>query len=345
MTPLNKAYFYDYDLQDWQAWCQHKGLPRYRAGQILAWSKQGPQSFAEFTNLSKELRAMLAEEFYLSEFKIYQRLVSSEDDLSKYLFQLADRNIIETVYMGYNYGASVCISSQVGCRMACDFCASAPLGLVRNLTSGEMLAQVIKVNKTESRRVSNIVIMGIGEPLDNFEEVVKFIRQVNDPAGLNISMRKISLSTCGLIPGIKRLAQEELPITLALSLHAPNQALREQLMPIAKSYPLEEILAAVDDYYRQTGRRISYEYALFSEVNDSLTHAKQLADLVKQHPGHVNLIPANTVEGKTYTRTFDRALKSFHAYLLAHGVNATIRKSLGNDVMAACGQLRRDNIS
>ncbi len=337
-----KPSFYDYTLAEWQQWCQKHNLPAFRAKQIHAWQKRGLLDFAEMTDQSKQIRELLATEFVAAAVKKMYAFHSQVDQVAKYIFLLQDGNIIETVLMQYDYGNTICVTSQVGCRMGCDFCASAPLGLVRNLTSGEILAQVAVMQRLEQVKINNIVVMGIGEPLDNYEQTLKFIHQVHDEAGLNISLRKITLSTCGLVPAIERFAKEVLPVTLSLSLHAPNQQLREQLMPIAKAYDLETVLQAVDDYFQHTGRRITYEYALFAGINDSERHAHELARLVQKHRGHVNLIPANPVPGKDFFRSTKKEARRFKEILESYHLAATIRKSLGNDIEAACGQLRRD---
>ncbi len=340
MSKLNKN-FYDFDLTDWQQWCTRQDLPKFRAKQIFKWQNVGVKSAEELTDLSKELRKTLAAEFNFEPIKTLSVIRSQLDPVAKFLFLLADRQIIEAVLMHYDYGTTLCLTTQVGCRMGCDFCASAPLGLIRNLTSGELLAQVTTIQRSEKIRISNIVLMGIGEPLDNYQNTVKFLRQVNHPDGLNISLRKISLSTCGVVPMIYRFAEEKMPVTLSLSLHASNQQIREQLMPVAKQYDIDKVLRAVDDYFEVTGRRVTYEYALFHGINDSEEQARQLSSLLKNHRGHINLIPANPVPGKTFSRSPQQVADRFKQILERDGYAVTIRKSMGKDIEAACGQLRR----
>lgn len=333
--------FYDYDLADWSEWCKLKHLPAYRASQIFKWQRLGVNSSTELTDLSKQLRQEIAEEFELEPVRTLSVIRSQIDPVAKYLFLLRDKQIIEAVLMHYDYGTTLCLTTQVGCRMGCDFCASAPLGLIRNLTSGELLAQVTTIQRNEAVRISNIVLMGIGEPLDNYQNTVKFLRHVNHSDSLNISLRKISLSTCGVVPMIYRFAEEQMPVTLSLSLHAPNQTIREQLMPVARQFPLAQVLTAVDDYFKLTGRRVTYEYALFNGINDSPKQAEELAKLLKKHHGHINLIPANPVPGKDFKRSPQQVAQKFKQILVDQGFAVTIRKSMGKDIEAACGQLRR----
>ncbi len=314
------------------------GEPAYRAKQIFTWLTRGVGSFSEMSNLSRPLREKLEQSFTLVKPEVLRRQVSQQDGTVKYLWRLADGNAVESVVMRYSYGNTVCISSQVGCRQGCIFCASTGLGFIRNLTAGEMLAEVLWSGLDSGVPITGIVLMGIGEPLENYDNVRRFLQLVNHPAGLNIGMRHISLSTCGLVPGINRLAEENLQLTLSISLHAPDQETRVKLMPIARRYDVEALVDACEDYFRRTQRRISFEYALIQGVNDSDAQAQALSRLMKRTHGHLNLIPLNRVEGSPLipgdTRAFSKKLSDL-------GVNVTVRRRLGADIEAACGQLRR----
>ena len=314
------------------------GEPAFRAKQVFEWLTKGVRSFDEMTNLSKALRGKLAEHFELSAPEVLRKQVSQQDGTVKYLWRLSDGNAVESVVMRYSYGNTVCISSQVGCRQGCVFCASTGLGFIRNLSAGEMLSEVLYSGLDSGVPITGIVLMGIGEPLENYDNVLQFLRLVNHPQGLNIGMRHISLSTCGLVPGIYRLAEENLQLTLSISLHAPDDETRNRLMPISRKYELETLIKSCEDYFRRTERRISFEYALIEGVNDSPRQAKLLAELMRRTHGHLNLIPLNRVEGSPLipgdTRAFSQRLKEL-------GVNVTVRRRLGADIEAACGQLRR----
>lgn len=318
------------------------GDKAFRAKQIYQWMHEKlVTDFDEMSNLSKALREQLKESFTLTALKAVDVRISQIDGTRKYLFRLADGNVIESVWMQYHHGNSVCISSQVGCRMGCRFCASTLDGLERNLTAAEMLDQIYRIQAHTGERVSNIVIMGSGEPMDNYDNVVRFIRMISDPNGLNISQRNITVSTCGLVPGIRRLTEENLQITLALSLHAPNDEVRKTLMPVANSFALKDVLAACRDYYEKTGRRLTFEYSLVSGVNDNLQEAKALAALLKGMHGHVNLIPVNPIKERDYVQSSQKAIQEFKNYLEKHGINATVRREMGRDINGACGQLRK----
>ena len=297
--------------------------------------------FDEMTNLPKQLRDRLGENYELISLQTADMKVSAIDGTRKYLFRLSDGNVIESVLMKYKHGNSVCISSQVGCRMGCRFCASTLDGLERNLTPSEMLDQVYRIQASTGERVSNVVVMGSGEPMDNYDNLVQFIRLLSDEHGLNISQRNITVSTCGIVPGIKKLADEQFQITLALSLHAPNDEVRKSLMPIAKSYRLSEVLAACQEYYLKTGRRLTFEYSLVSGVNDNLEEAKALVNLIKDQHGHVNLIPVNPIKERDYVQSDQKAIQAFKNYLEKNGINVTIRREMGRDINGACGQLRK----
>lgn len=327
---------------------QPLGQPKYRAEQLFTWLHKGAE-IDEMHTLPKALREQLKSNFTLGGVKVYKRLVSQIDRTTKYLFLLEDNNIIEGVLMRYKYGNTICISSQVGCRMGCAFCASTLGGLVRNLYPGEMLGQVLAVNKaleeTESDKISNIVIMGSGEPLDNFENVVKFLQLVNHEKGLNISMRNISLSTCGLADKITELADMHLGITLAISLHAPTDEVRQQLLPIARKYELNQLMKAVRAYVAKTGRRVVFEYALIKDVNDSDQCANELAELVKGLQCHVNLIPLNEVRERELKASTPKQVSRFKQILDNAKISNTVRRKMGADIFGACGQLRRSIIS
>ena len=326
-------------LEELTAWCQARGQPAFRGKQLFQWLSRGAASTDELTDQPKALRAKIDQEGGLFPLTVARKQVSKLDGTIKYLWRLADGNCIETVLMRYHHGNSVCISSQVGCAMGCAFCASTIGGKVRNLTAGELLAQVAFTQKDAGLPISNIVLMGIGEPLDNYDQVRRFLTLVNHPAGLNIGMRHISLSTCGLIKGIDRLAEEGLQLTLSVSLHAPDDETRSALMPVNRGTGVEALLAACRRYFAKTGRRISYEYAVIEGVNDTPRHAALLADRLEGTVAHVNLIPLNHVQESplkpsTHVAAFQRQLEK-------RGITATVRRRLGSDIDASCGQLRR----
>ena len=326
-------------LPEMTGFLQSLGEPAFRGKQVFTWLHRGARSFEEMTNLSKQLRARLAAEFTLCPPEVVRKQVSRLDGTIKYLWELSDGNCIETVLMQYHHGNTVCISSQVGCRMGCAFCASTIAGKVRDLTPSEMLDQVLFTQLDSGLPVSNIVLMGIGEPLDNLDTVLKFLELVNSPDGMNIGMRHISLSTCGLVPGIRRLAELELQLTLSVSLHAPDSGTRSKIMPVNRAYDVEELFAACHDYFRRTGRRISFEYAMIDGVNDHDWQADLIAQKLRGMPGHVNLIPLNDVVESPYKPS--RRIGAFQKRLESHGITATVRRSLGGDIDASCGQLRR----
>lgn len=315
--------------------------PKYRAKQIFSWLHKGVRSFDEMTDIKKETRQKLSQTTFVSKLEIKEKYVSKIDKTTKYLFELEDGNCIESVVMYYKHGITICISSQVGCRMGCRFCASTIGGLYRSLSAGEILNQVIFAQKDIGERISNIVMMGIGEPLDNFENVKKFLHNVNHPLGLNIGYRHISLSTCGVVDKIYELEEENLPITLSVSLHAPNDEIRNTIMPINKKYPVPVLIKACRDYIKKTTRRISFEYSLISGVNDSEDNARELAKLLKGMLCHVNLIPVNKVEERGFKKGSKTQINAFLNTLLSLGVNATVRRELGSDISASCGQLRK----
>lgn len=325
--------------QELSAWCKDQGQPAFRGKQLFQWFHRGAASLEEMTDLPKAFRAQIAASGGISAPVVERKQVSKQDGTIKYLWRLSDGNCIETVLMGYHHGNSVCISSQVGCAMGCSFCASTGGGRVRNLTAGELLDQVVFTQKDSGQPISNIVLMGIGEPLDNYDNVRRFLTLVNHPEGINIGMRHISLSTCGLIPGIQRLAQEGLQLTLSVSLHGPDDETRSALMPVNRVYPVAALLEACQAYFAQTGRRISYEYALIDGVNDTPRHAKLLGERLAGSGAHVNLIPLNDVAESPLKPS--RRVAAFQKQLLEGGLNATVRRRLGSDIDASCGQLRR----
>ena len=318
--------------------------PKFRAKQIFSWLLKGVTDFDEMTNLSKATREKLREVSFISGLLIERKLVSKIDGTTKYLFKLSDGNCIETVVMRYNYGLSVCISSQVGCRMGCSFCASTIGGIERNLTSGEILNQVIFAQKDIGERISNIVMMGIGEPFDNYENVLKFLENVNHPDGLNIGYRHISISTCGIIPKIREFSELEIPINLCISLHAPDNETRDKIMPVNKKYRIEDLISECRSYTKKTSRRITFEYSLISGVNDSLEQAEKLSRLLSGMLCHVNLIPVNKVLERSFTHGSKKSILEFCEYLNNRKINATIRRELGSDINASCGQLRRQEM-
>ena len=322
------------------------GEKPFRARQVYEWlHKRHAGSFDEMSNLSKELRSKLAEQFFLPLIRTEQVLTSKIDGTQKFLFSLADGNVIESVRMKYRYGTSVCISTQVGCRMGCRFCASGIGGKVRDLTASEMLLQVLAIGREAGERVSHVVLMGSGEPLDNYDNLVRFLRVIGDPSGECLSLRDITVSTCGITQNIRRLAQEKLPVTLALSLHAPTQEKRERLLPIAKKYPLGEVLDAMRYYFDRTGRRITFEYSCVAGENTSAQDAEELSALVGGMNCHVNLIPVNEVKEKSCRRPSEREVAAFRAKLEKNGIHVTIRREMGRDINGACGQLRRSYIA
>ena len=317
------------------------GEPRFRAAQIFQWLGRGVRSFEGMTNLSKDLRAKLGEHFFLYEPKVIRRQVSAIDGTIKYLWELSDGNAVETVVMSYKHGNTVCVSSQVGCRQGCAFCASTIGGLVRNLRPSEILDEVLFSELDSGKKISNIVLMGIGEPLDNFDNVMRFLELVNHPKGMNIGMRHISLSTCGLIERFDALAARDLQLTLSVSLHAPDDETRSRIMPANRGRGVEALINACKAYYDKTGRRISFEYAMIDGVNDSPAQAELLAKRARAVAAHVNLIPLNHVEERQFQPSTPEHLKRFIQILEDNGVNVTVRRRLGSDVDASCGQLRR----
>ena len=317
------------------------GQPAFRGKQVYSWLHKGVRSYEEMTNLSKSLREALAEKYPIQAPKVVRKQESKKDGTIKYLWQLSDGNCVETVLMRYRYGNTVCISTEVGCRMGCAFCASTIGGLVRQLEPYEMLDEVLFTQVDSGLPISHIVLMGIGEPLDNFDNVMRFLELVNSEEGMNISMRHISLSTCGLVPKIDELAKRKLQLSLAISLHGPNNEIRSKIMPVNKAYDIDTLLAACRRYYDATSRRIHFEYAMIDGVNDGEEHAKELLKRLKGLPSHVNMIPLNHVEESPLKPSSRAAVAKFQKILEEGGVTATVRRTLGSDIDASCGQLRR----
>jgi 23S rRNA (adenine2503-C2)-methyltransferase len=342
-TAVRKPSIYSFKLEDLKAWIEEQGEKPFRATQIFEWLYQKRvTTFDEMTNLPKSLREKLKENFVITTLKTLVQQ-TSKDGTMKFLFELHDGYSIETVLMRHDYGNSICVTTQVGCRIGCTFCASTLGGLKRNLEAGEIVAQVVKVQKAldeQGERVSSIVVMGIGEPFDNYDELIKFLKIVNHNKGLNIGARHITVSTSGIIPKIYKFADENMQINFAISLHAPNTELRTKLMPINKAYKLPDLMEAVRYYIEKTGRRVTFEYGLFGGVNDQIEHAEELAKLIKGLKCHVNLIPVNYVPERNYVRTPRDQIFAFERTLKKHGINVTIRREQGHDIDAACGQLR-----
>jgi len=334
-----------YSLEELKSEMALLGEKPFRAGQIYEWlHRKLADDFAEMTNLSKTLRDKLSASYEIRKVEMITRQISRQDGTNKFLFCLADGNMVESVLMKYRHGNSVCISSQVGCRMGCRFCASTLDGLERNLTPSEMLRQVYQIQKISGERVSNIVVMGTGEPLDNYDNFLKFIHMISNADGLNISQRNITASTCGIVPNIYRLAEEKLQITLALSLHGSTQEKRRELMPVANKYALPEVLKACDAYFEKTGRRITFEYSLVHGVNDGNEDAQELSALLKGRQCHINLIPVNPIKERNYEKPDKKSALNFKNKLEKNGINVTIRREMGSDIDGACGQLRRKTL-
>ena len=334
----------DYNLEELKKELQSMDEKTFRAEQIFKWLYQEKvRSFDEMTNLSLDLRNKLKQNYTICNYNILKKQ-ESKDGTIKYLFDVLDGNAIETVLMSYHHGYSICVSSQIGCKMGCKFCASTGINFIRSLTSGEIVEQIIAVEQDQNIRISNVVFMGIGEPLDNYDNVVNAIHIINNPKGLNIGARHISVSTSGLVPKIYQLADENIQCTLSISLHATNNEKRSGMMPVNNAYPIEELIQACKDYIAKTNRRISFEYALAKDSNDNLDDAKELVKLLKGMLCHVNLIPINKIENGQYSKSTNENIMKFRDYLNDHGIVATIRRELGSDIDAACGQLRSNTM-
>ena len=337
----DKRFILDLSADEIKEWCKENALPSFRAGQIYKWVSSGVIKTEEMTNIPKDIRARLESSFIMEGMVIVNELVSKIDGTVKLVFSLADGNIIETVIMRYKTGLSVCISSQAGCKMGCTFCASAKAGFGRSLTAGEMKGQVLLAGRFMGEKIRNVVVMGIGEPFDNYDNLLSFISYMNDPEGVNMGSRHITVSTCGLIPKIEAFTALKLQVNLAISLHAPNDELRRELMPVPAHYPLRDLIDACRKYVAVTGRRITFEYSLVDNVNDTISCARQLKELLGGLNCHINLIAANEFPGSPYKRSSSKRIDVFRKELERLGLNATLRREMGTDIMAACGQLRR----
>lgn len=343
---MEKKDIRSYTFEQLQKEMQELGEKAFRSRQIYSWLHEKlADSFDEMTNLSKTLREKLDEKYEIRRVSMLERQISAMDGTNKFLFELQDGHVVESVLMRYKHGNSVCISSQVGCRMGCRFCASTLDGLARNLEPSEMLGQIYEIQKISGERVSNVVIMGTGEPLDNYENFVTFIHMLSDEHGLHISQRNITVSTCGIVPNMKRLAEENLQITLALSLHGSNQEKRKKLMPVANKYELSDVLAACDYYFEKTGRRITFEYSLVHGVNDREEDARELIGILKPRNCHLNLIPVNPIKERDFEKPTREHAEKFKNKLEKNGINVTIRREMGSDIDGACGQLRRRHVN
>lgn len=331
----------DYNMEELMIWLKENSESSFRAKQIFSWIYKGIFSFDEMKNLPKNLKEKLNSNFKIYIPEVVDVYSSNLDGTKKMLLKLEDGNLIESVIMKYKHGNTICVSTQVGCRMGCKFCASTIEGRVRNLTSGEILGQVLRAGEVEGERISNIVLMGSGEPLDNYDNVVKFLREVNAEYGLNIGQRHITLSTCGLVPKIRDLSNEGLNVTLAISLHAFSDEKRREIMPIANKYSISEILEECRNYIEKTNRRVTFEYSLVKDINDSKEDAKALSKLLKGILCHVNLIPVNEIKENSFKRSSEKTIEDFAQILKYAGIEATVRREMGSDINAACGQLRR----
>ena len=338
---MDKKFCLDLTLNDLTEWCKANSIQSFRAKQIYGWISGGVTDTDEMTNVPKDVRRRLEEDFVFGKMRVLEKYVSAIDGTTKFVYGLGDGNIIETVVMRYKTGLSVCISSQAGCKMGCAFCASAKAGFGRSLSSGELLAQVLVSQKNMGERIRSVVVMGIGEPFDNYDNLIGFIKLITDPEGPGLGARHITVSTCGIVPKIDEFAAMKSQVNLAVSLHAPNDDIRLKIMPIAKAYSMNELMAACHRYTKQTGRRITFEYSLFKGVNDSLDCADELAHKLKGMLCHVNLIAANEFPGSDFKRSPSSQVAAFKKRLEDRGINATLRREMGTDIMAACGQLRR----
>ncbi|MFI3206039.1 MAG: 23S rRNA (adenine(2503)-C(2))-methyltransferase RlmN [Clostridia bacterium] len=339
---MNKLDIKSYNLIELQS--LFEGLPKFRTAQVYKWIVAGVSDFDEMSNLPKDLREKLRESFYIANCEVATKQVSQIDGTVKYLFKLFDGEYIEAVFMKYHHGNTLCISTQVGCKMNCSFCATGKQGFTRNLTASEMLAQITRAEIDTGQRISNVVLMGMGEPLDNYDNVLKFLKLVSSSDNINIGMRHISLSTCGLVDKINELSKEKLQLTLSVSLHAPSDEVRNKTMPVNKKYNVKTLIDACKNYGKVTGRRISFEYAMIKGVNDSKEDAQKLADVLRGIMCHVNLIPVNEVKENNYIKSSKKTLNDFIYILEKNGLTATIRRTLGSDIDASCGQLRGKNL-
>ncbi|MBP5655570.1 MAG: 23S rRNA (adenine(2503)-C(2))-methyltransferase RlmN [Clostridiales bacterium] len=337
----DKKFCLDLTREDLLLFCDSQGIAKYRADQIFSWLSRGVVRTDDMKNVPKDIRGLLEEEFIFEGFDVIHKFVSEIDGTTKFVYRLWDNNVIETVVMPYKTGLSVCISSQAGCKMGCRFCASADAGFGRSLSAGELFGQIVVTSRNLGEKISSVVVMGIGEPFDNFDNLMAFIDLATSPEGLNLGARHITVSTCGLVPMIHEFADRKLYVNLAISLHAPTDELRSSIMPINRRYNIEELIPACRRYTEITGRRITFEYSLFAGINDDEENAKALVKLLRGMLCHVNLIAANEFPGSDFRRSPKANVEKFKDYLNSHGINATLRREMGTDIMAACGQLRR----
>jgi len=338
---MDKRFVFDLTLEEWVNWVKERGFPRYRAAQIYQWFVKGIQDTSRMKNIPDSIRTALSEDHILQGLILEKEMTSSIDGTQKFIFQLHDGHRVETVLMKYKTGYSLCISSQAGCRMGCAFCASAHAGFGRDLTSGEMLGQITVVSDIIGDRIHSVVVMGIGEPFDNYDNLMRFLRAANDPDGLNLGARHITVSTCGIVPQMIEFISVNLQVNLSVSLHASRDILRRSMMPVANQYDIDTLLDACRQYVNRTGRRITFEYSLFHEINDSIQDARDLAGVLRGIHCHINLIAANEFEGSPYKRSSPEHVRLFQQMLEQMGMTVTLRREMGTDIMAACGQLRR----
>ncbi len=338
---MDKRFVFDLDLPDWEEYMKEKGFPKFRALQIYQWFMKGTLDLSKMTNVPNDIKKAVSEDLIVESMSVEKHLVSKIDGTQKFVFRLYDGHCIETVLMRYKTGLSICISSQAGCKMGCRFCASAHAGFGRNLTSGEMLGQVLLAGAFAQERIHSVVVMGIGEPFDNYDQLIRFLRSANSEAGLSLGARHITVSTCGLVPQMLQFSEIDMQVNLSVSLHAPNDALRKTLMPIANRYTIKEVLDACRTYEKNTNRRITFEYSLFDGVNDTPECARELVKVLHGIHCHINLIAANEFDGSPFKRSKPNSVRSFQELLEKSGMTVTLRREMGTDIMAACGQLRR----
>ena len=338
---MERRFVFDLTLPEWENWVKERGFPRYRAAQIYQWFVKGVQDTSRMKNIPEAIRTALCEDFIVRGLIVEKELTSGIDGTKKFIFQLHDGHRVETVLMKYKTGYSLCISSQAGCKMGCAFCASAHAGFGRSLTSGEMLGQITVISDIIGERIHSVVVMGIGEPFDNYDQLIAFLRAVNDPQGVNLGARHITVSTCGLVPQMIKFISIDLQVNLSVSLHASKDPLRASMMPVAGQYDIDTLLDACRQYVNRTGRRITFEYSLFQGINDSVQDAHDLANRLRGIHCHINLIAANEFEGSSYKRSSPERVRLFQQTLEQTGMTVTLRREMGTDIMAACGQLRR----
>ena len=338
---MDKKFVLDLNLSDWEAYMKERSYPKFRASQVFSWYSKGVFDMTKMSNVPQEIKNAIREDFITDSMSIEKHLISEIDGTQKFVFRLFDGHCVETVLMRYKTGLSICISSQAGCKMGCRFCASAHAGFGRSLTRGEMLGQVLLAGSFAGERIHSVVVMGIGEPFDNYEELIGFLRLANDEKGLNLGARHITVSTCGLVPQMIQFSLIDMQVNLSVSLHAPNDELRKSIMPIANKYSLSELLGACREYEKNTNRRITFEYSLFDGVNDTPECARELCKVLKGIHCHINLIAANEFDGSPFRRSRPGSVRAFQDLLEKNGMTVTLRREMGTDIMAACGQLRR----